>query len=45
MNSRFDASSLPATPSDRETPVYWQTVQAMASGGARADGTRRPFRA
>jgi hypothetical protein len=45
MDSRFSASSLPATPSDGDTPVYWQTVQAMASGGARADGARRLFRA
>ena len=43
-DSGFAASGRPATPGDEDTPVYWQTVQAMASGSRRADGTRRLFR-
>jgi len=41
----FAVGSLPATPGDQDTPVYWQTVRAMASGSVRADGTRRLFHA
>ena len=44
VDSGFAASGLPATSGDEDTPVYWQTVQAMASGSRRADGIRRLFR-
>ena len=44
VDSGFVASGLPATSGDEDTPVYWQTVQAMASGSRRPDGIRRLFR-
>lgn len=42
MRRVLPASSLPAEPpkawSEEDTPVYWQTVQAMASGRRRRGG-------
>ena len=41
MNLQFPASDSPTTPleasNEEDTPVYWQTLQAMASAPRRLD--------
>ena len=41
MGPQFPVSDLPATPleasNEEDTPVYWQTLQAMASVSRRLD--------